>query len=174
MGTVQGGEFEGKTQTLCVSIIAEAGETCNTKMEDYMTEMQKKALALIEKQQKGLNEYQPAYMVGEQLKDIIRREPESAEFLAHDLEKPAMGIQDAEKRIKAEADKHKKGGSACVPPWIAEDILRQFYGLPERTWGPGKENVKKERVAAASDPSGRLPSKGKTGIGKVIDLADFF
>lgn len=86
--------------------------------------------AEIEKQQKGRENTAP-WMVGEQLKDIARREPVSAELLAKDLTVTGMGIADAEKKIKAYADKHKKGSCAVVPPNVAEDILREFYGLPK-------------------------------------------
>ncbi len=84
----------------------------------------------IEKQQQGKENTAP-WMVGEQLKEIARREPVSAELLAKDLTVSGMGIVDAEKKIKAYADKHKKGSCAVVPPNVAEDILREFYGLPK-------------------------------------------
>ena len=70
-------------------------------------------------------------MVGEQLKDICRREPRSAELLAQDLKVEAMSITEAEKKIKAFADGHKTGNFACVTPGEADNILREFYGLPE-------------------------------------------
>ena len=73
-----------------------------------------------------------AWMVAEQLKDICRREPESAALIAKDLSVGGMGIVDAEKKIKAFADSHKTGNFSCVTPAEAEDILREFYGLPER------------------------------------------
>ena len=46
-----------------------------------------------------------------------------------------MSLPNAEKEIKAFADKrHKEIGGNCVgvAPWEAEDVLRKFYGLPER------------------------------------------
>ena len=85
----------------------------------------------IEAQQKGKEGTAP-YMVGEQLKDICRREPTSAELIDKDLDIKEMSIVEAEKKIKAYADSHKKGSFACVPPDVAEDILRKFYGLPKR------------------------------------------
>lgn len=69
-------------------------------------------------------------MVGQQLKDICREEPVSAELIAQDMENPAMGIVAAEKRIKAFADDHKTGNFFCVAPQEADKILRKFYGLP--------------------------------------------
>lgn len=144
-----------------------------------MTEHQKNAEALITAQQKGLDQYRPVFMVGEQLKDILRREPESAELLAQDLQKKGMGLADAEKKIKARADeihRNMKGGSACVPPWEAEDILRKFYGLPERTRGPGKEAAAASvgRLPRASGPRNDRTGETDAAGGKIIDLADFF
>ena len=94
--------------------------------------------AEIERQQKGKEGTAP-WMVGEQLKEIARREPVSAELLAKDLAVEAMSIVAAEKKIKAYADKHKTGNFACVPPKVAEDILRKFYGLTKPEDVPAKK-----------------------------------
>lgn len=84
----------------------------------------------IEAQQKGI-ENTAAWMVGEQLKDICRREPGCAEILEQDLEVQAMSLTSAEAKIKEWADKQKrKGNCVVVPPQVAENILRKFYGLP--------------------------------------------
>ena len=85
---------------------------------------------LIEKQRKG-KEDSPVWMVGEQLLDIAEREPSSIDILKRDLEIPEMSLVEAEKKIKAWADKHKKDGFCCVSPKVAEEILREFYGLPK-------------------------------------------
>lgn len=71
----------------------------------------------------------PVWMVGEQLKDILRREPHLAELVVQDLTVEAMSLTECEKKIKAFADKHKTGGFACVIPSEAERIIRSFYGL---------------------------------------------
>ena len=92
--------------------------------------MMEQAIAAIEAQQKEVKERRPQWMVGEQLKDICRREPASAELIAQDLTVKEMSITEAEKKIKAFADKHKTGNFACVTPMEAEKILREFYGLP--------------------------------------------
>lgn len=84
----------------------------------------------IEVQQKG-KENTTVWMVGEQLKDICRADPACASIVAEDLEVKAMSIAEAEKQIKAYADKQsQKKGSFCVPPNVAERIIREFYGLP--------------------------------------------
>lgn len=77
-----------------------------------------------------MKERSPQWMVGEQLKDICRMEPRSAELIVQDLAVEGMGIVDAEKKIKAFADGHKTGNFACVTPAEADRILRKFYGLP--------------------------------------------
>lgn len=84
----------------------------------------------IEAQQKGKENTAP-WMVGEQLKDICRREPACAELVEKDLDVSGMGLADCEKQIKAWADKNRKGGCCVVPPNVAEGIIRKFYGLTE-------------------------------------------
>lgn len=85
----------------------------------------------IEAQQKG-KENTPAWMVGQQLKDICRSDPHCAELVLQDLENASMSIVEAEKKIRAWADKQKRSGNCvCVPPNVAEKIIREFYGLPE-------------------------------------------
>lgn len=82
-------------------------------------------------QQKG-RENTAVWMVGEQLKDICRSDPHCAEIVEQDLENTSMSIIESEKKIKAYADKQKRTGNCvCVPPNVAEKIIREFYGLPE-------------------------------------------
>ena len=85
----------------------------------------------IEAQQKG-REYTDAWGVGEQLKDILRADPSLEEIVSQDLDVKEMSLTAAAKKIKAWADeKHKKTkGNICVPPRVAEGIIREFYGLP--------------------------------------------
>jgi len=110
-----------------------------------------RAVFMLEQQQAKVKKRSPQWMVGEQLKDIARREPQSAELIAQDLENPAMSIIEAEKQIKAFADKRKTGNFSCVTPVEADRILREFYGLPSLAAEP------------ESPPAGA----------KVLDLADF-
>lgn len=111
--------------------------------------MIERAIEMLNEQQRNVKERSAPWMVAEQLKDICRREPESAELIAQDLDNPQMGIVQAEKKIKAFADGHKTGGFACVTPLEADKILREFYGL-----------------GAASDSTGEKTSK-------ILNLADF-
>ena len=93
------------------------------------------------------------WMVGEQLKDMLRQEPHMAEIVLRDLEVPEMSLEHCEKKIKAWADQHKVGNFACVTPIRAEKIIREFYGLPER---------------------GTEPTARRETSSKFIDLTDFF
>lgn len=112
-------------------------------------------IAKIEAQQVGHNEYSPVYQVGEHLKDICRSYPEQADLLLNDLDNPEMTIVKAERKIKEFADKHKKGGAACVPPGIADKILRDFYGL------------------APAPEASEQPKEQRNVSDGIIDLADF-
>ena len=117
-----------------------------------------KAVTLSEAQQAALNPYDPAFMVGEQLKEMCRRIPGAAELIAQDVEREGMRLVDAEGMIRKRADEvHAKGRGAkgkadggkaamkpsggavsggrgdavCISPREAEEILRKFYGIPE-------------------------------------------
>lgn len=108
------------------------------------------AIAAIEGQQP--KERSAVWMVGEQLKDMIRGDEAAAELLLTDLtQNKEMTLAAAEKKIAERAKKNKVGNCGCVTPAEAEDILREFFGLPERG------------TAAAPQTERR----------KVVDLADF-
>lgn len=83
----------------------------------------------IETMQVGKENTAP-WMVGQQLKDICRKQPQYEAIVLEDLENPEMGLEKCEKQIKAWADKQKRQGNCvCVPPNVAEEIIRKFYGL---------------------------------------------
>lgn len=110
-----------------------------------------KALEAIEAQQAKESGRTAPWMVGEQLREICMREPKSAELIAQDLTTGGMSLREAEKKIKAYADKHRTGSFACVTPAEAEKIIREYFGLP-----------------AAGELPAVKPAKGE------IDLAEFF
>lgn len=90
----------------------------------------------IEAQQKG-KENSAAWMVGQQLKDICRGDPRCAELVLQDLDNPEQSLEKAAEQIKAYADKQPRvNRCVVVPPNVAEDILRKFYGLPETSAAP--------------------------------------
>lgn len=78
----------------------------------------------------------PVWMVGEQLKDILRAEPHLAELVARDLEVEGLSLAKCEGKIKEYADSHKTGSFSCVIPSEAERIIREFYGLPAQGGAP--------------------------------------
>ncbi len=119
--------------------------------------MLEKLTAKIAEQQKG-RENTAVYMVGEQIKDICRRFPEAAEIVLHDLDMSEMSIEMAEKKMHEYADKqHREGNCVCVPPNVAENIIKEFYGLTGFT----------EPVPETSSEPPKSTSR------KMIDLADF-
>lgn len=99
-----------------------------------MSEILDKAIVAITKQQP--KERTAVWVVGEQLKDILRDNPGFAELVLQDLENEAMSIAACEKKIKEFADKHKTGNFACVIPTEAERIIREFYGLHAEAAAP--------------------------------------
>ena len=102
----------------------------------------------IDEQRKGLNNT-AIWMVGEQLLDIAKREPFCVEILKKDLELEKMSLEKAEAQIKAWADKKKrKGNCVCVPPNVAENILREFYGIKA---AESTEDSEDPRPAAQDD-----------------------
>lgn len=77
----------------------------------------------------------PAWMVGEQLKEICA-DPDCAGLVEQDLAGDGMGLKECAAKIKAYSDEQRKTTKAscvCVPPNVAEGIIRKFYGLPERS-----------------------------------------
>lgn len=115
----------------------------------------------IEAQQKGIEDT-AAWMVGEQLKDICAADPHCAELVLQDLDNKDMSLQAAEKKIKAYADKNKGNArSFCVPPNVAEKIIREFYGLP----GGGAAPLKLVTDTTLAEPAAKPD---------VLDLSAFF
>lgn len=109
----------------------------------------------IAEQQTGMKNT-AVYMVGEQLKDIIRGNADMEELVAQDLEIEEMSLRKCEEKIKEYADeKHKelKGNSVCVTPIEADKLIREFYGLPEaaaeeeKTVQPPTAPAKKKAVS---------------------------
>ena len=86
---------------------------------------------MIEQQQAKLSDTEPAWMVGEQLKDICHDDETAAAIVAEDLMSEAMSLTKAAAELKKYADQNKKGRCFCITPKVAEGILRKFYGLPE-------------------------------------------
>ena len=91
--------------------------------------MLNKVIEKISEQQKGFKNT-PAFVVGEHLKDILKRcSPTCHEIVLADLDIKEMSIAHCEKKIKEYADKHKTGNVGFVPPSVAESIICKFYGI---------------------------------------------
>lgn len=114
--------------------------------EEIMSEIITKAVEKITSQQpKERNE---VWMVGEQLKDFARDNEKDAELILRDLDVEEMSLVEAEKKIKEYADENRSkssGKCVCVPPLVAEEILRKFYGLSDGVlWGKYQKSVRDE------------------------------
>ena len=109
-----------------------------------------KLYQMIEAQQKG-RENTPAWMIGEQLKEMAEREPACAELIEKDLAVKEMSLDAAAQKLKEYADKHHGSARAfCITPKVAEGILREFYGLPDQGKEPEPEAPKADYIDLAS------------------------
>lgn len=121
-----------------------------------MTELQN-ALDKITAQQDKHKQGSAPWCVGEQLKNILRAQPEIAELVVHDLDQTGMSLADCEKKIAAFAQDHRQGSVGFCGPADADHIIRAFYGLPEAP-----------AVSSPTSPAAPAAPKRKT-----IRLADF-
>ena len=72
-----------------------------------------------------------AFEIGEQLKDICRRDPACEKILLEDLQNPDMGLAAADKMLYGWGKKQAKGKGGCgISGRKTEELLREFYGLP--------------------------------------------
>lgn len=101
-----------------------------------LEQLQKTIDAIAKQQPKARN---AVWMVGEQLKDILRESPDLAPLVLEDLSAKKTALADCEKEIKAFADKHKTGSFACVIPSEADEIIRKHFGLPVKGDAPKAE-----------------------------------
>lgn len=115
-----------------------------------MTELQT-TLDRIAAQQATYKQGSAPWCVGEQLKDILRHQPEIAQLVANDLDHTGMSLADCEKKIAAFAKSNQKENVGYCGPADSDRIIREFYGLPVRGETPipidpvGKSAVAKTR-----------------------------
>lgn len=100
-----------------------------------MTHLQT-ALDKITTQQSTHKHGSAPWCVGEQLKDILRAQPEIAELVANDLDQTGMSLADCEEKIAAFANDHRQGSVGFCGPADSDRIIRAFYGLPGRSETP--------------------------------------
>ena len=86
------------------------------------------------------------WMVGEQLKDLLRAEPQWADMILQDLRNPSQSLEAVAKKIRDKASKNRVGNCGCVTPAEAEKIIRDVYGIPEKT-----EQVKGQAIINLED-----------------------
>lgn len=116
------------------------------------------ALDRIAAQQATYKQGSAPWCVGEQLKDILRHQPEIARLVANDLDHTGMSLADCEKKIAAFANDHRQGTVGFCGPADSDRIIREFYGLSEAP-------------AATFPTSPAVPSPAPRR--KTIRLADF-
>lgn len=105
----------------------------------------------IARQQEGC-QGTPQFFVGEQLKEICYADKHCAEIVSQDLDSESMSLVKAAQKIKAYADeqnKKEKKGFVCVPPDVAEGIIREFYGLPAA--------APEEKAPTVEEPAPTMP-----------------
>ena len=106
-----------------------------------------------------------AFEIGEQLKDICRRDPACEAILLEDLQNPAMDLNAADKMLYDWGKKQAKGkGGYGISGRQAEKLLREFYGLPEQFVDSGAP----DRGEESQETENRNREERK-----VLDLADF-
>ena len=76
------------------------------------------------------------WMVGEQIKDMLRANPQWADMVEADLKNKEQSLEAVAKKIRALAKKNKTGDFGCVTPAEAERIIRETYCIPEQGAGP--------------------------------------
>ena len=87
------------------------------------------AIKAIESQQPKLRN--DIWMVGEQLKDMIRAELKWADMIEQDLKNKEQNLEAIAKKIRERAQKNKTGSFGCVTPAEAEEIIRKTFCIPD-------------------------------------------
>lgn len=70
----------------------------------------------------------PVWMCGEQLLEMIGQDAEAAKLVLDDMQHGGLSLTGCEKKIRTFA---QKNGKCCTGP-EAEEIIRDYFGLPER------------------------------------------
>ncbi len=111
--------------------------------------------AAIEKQIEKEDEFSPVRGCAMQLTDIVGNNERLAQLVCEDFSNDRT-VKGCEKKIKAFADKHKKGNCCYVPPNIVEGIIREYFGLG----------------SASEQPTAAAPTTVSAPKPKVISFAD--
>ena len=98
------------------------------------------AIKAIESQQPKLRN--DIWMVGEQLKDLLRGEPKWADMVEMDIKNKDQNLEAIAKKIRERAQKNKTGSFGCVTPAEAEEIIRKTFCIPDHEEeNPAPSNV---------------------------------
>lgn len=109
----------------------------------------------IEKQIEKEYEFSPVRGCAAQLTDIVGGDERLAQIVCEDFDNKRTIIE-CEKKIKAFVDKNHKGNAGYCPPWKAEEIIREYFGIGSAS----------EQTAAAAPTQMSAPKP------KVLSLAD--
>ena len=74
----------------------------------------------------------PVWMVGEQIKDMLRGDPHGCRIVTEDLQAKPKALQEIEKQICQYA---RQNGNCCCGS-EAEKFIRNYFALPEQTEEP--------------------------------------
>ena len=109
-----------------------------------MTDIQREVIEKISAQQ-GKDAHSYLYQMGEQLKEICTKEPDSAEMVLQDMANTSMSLAAMEKKITA--DIRAKRLQVVSPPEM-EERIRDFYHLPKTASVPQKPVEEKKAESA--------------------------
>lgn len=130
-------------------------------MGSYSESLQKVIHAIEEQQPKQKD---AVWCVGEQLKDLLRAEPQYAEMVLQDLRNKEQSLAAVEQKIADQAKKNQRNRVGFVSPMEAEEIIRKVYGIPARGSAP-EAPAQPVTPAAPAEPARK---------GKIMDLGAFF
>ncbi len=87
-------------------------------------------------------------MLCSHIKQIVGTSERKAEIVFADLEN-GFSIEDLDKKIEKAAT--KEGKKAVCPPWVAETVICEFFGLPLEDEQLTKEQPVKKKVVDLAD-----------------------
>ena len=112
-----------------------------------------KMKAAIEKQIEKEYEFSPVRGCAAQLTDIVAGDERLAQIVCEDFDNKRTVIE-CEKKIKASVDKNHKSNAGYCPPWKAEEIIREYFGLgsaSEQAAAPTQMPAPKPKVMTLAD-----------------------
>lgn len=99
-------------------------------------------------------ENSPAWMIGQQLIDMIKADERIAPIIGEDLQNPGMSLEKCAEAMKKRADEihsKTKGNCVCITPAEAEKVIRKFYGLPDPAEAAAPEPINQADIISLED-----------------------